>query len=212
MNKIWRRGAAALLGLAAWLVLASVALAQSPQSPPSHFDVVPGGKIDGLAPVLLYNSSGPEQSISAGTLASATGLTVPPGTAIAEICVETAGVRYRDDGAQFFGSISGTTLTVKTVTLGTIAVGQVIGDRIGNVSAGTKITGGSGLSWTVNNSQTTANEIIFAGTAPTASVGIPAVASSSAPFCFQYGGPLSVVQFIAISGSPTMDISYYYQN
>jgi hypothetical protein len=194
------------------ILIAGSAPAQSPQSPPSHMDVVPGSKIDGFAPVYLHNPSGPMQFISAGSLATAAGLTVPPGTAIVEICVETAGVRYRDDGAQFFGSISGTTLTVKTVTLGTIAIGQAVGDRMGNISAGTTITGGSGLSWTVNNSQTTANEIIFAGTAPTALVGIPIVASASAPFCWQYDGPSSIVRFIAISGSPTMDIGFYYQN
>lgn len=209
MGNAWRAGAPML---AAWLAMAAPALAQSPQSPPSHMDVVPGSRIDGFAPVYLHNPSGPMQFISAGSLAAATGLTVPPGTAIAEICVETAGVRYRDDGAQFFGSIAGTVLTVNTVTLGTIAIGQVIGDRIGNISAGTKITGGSGSSWTVNNSQTVAGEIIFAGTAPTSSVGIPVVASSSAPFCFRYDGPMSVIQFIAISGSPTMDIGFYYQN
>lgn len=209
MDKTWRAGA---LTLMAWLMMVGLAAAQSPQSPPSHMDVVPGSKIDGFAPVYLHNPSGPMQFISAGSLAAATGLTVPPGTAIAEICVETAGVRYRDDGAQFFGSISGTTLTVNTVTLGTIAIGQLIGDRMGNISAGTKITAGSGTSWTVNNSQTIAGEVIFAGTAPTASVGTPVVASSSAPFCFQYDGPISVVRFIAISGSPTMDVAFYYQN
>lgn len=32
------------------------------------------------------------------TVASATSLTVPAGAEIAEICVETAAVRYRDDG------------------------------------------------------------------------------------------------------------------
>jgi hypothetical protein len=37
------------------------------------------------------------------------------------------------------------------------------------------------------------------------------VATSSAPACFPYAGPLSAIQFIAISGSPTMDISYYVQ-
>lgn len=67
-------------------------------------------------------------------------LTVPKGSEIAEICVETAGVRYTDDG-----------------------------------------------------------------TTPTSTVGIP-VASGS---CFQYGGPLNKIQFIAQSGSPTIDVSYY---
>jgi hypothetical protein len=75
---------------------------------------------------------------------TASSLTVPAGSEIAEICVETAGVRYRDDG-----------------------------------------------------------------TAPTSSNGIPVVPTSTAPACFQYGGPLNKIQFIAISGSPTIDVSYY---
>lgn len=88
--------------------------------------------------------------ISAGAgqygLAVTTGttLTVPAGTEIAEICVETAGVRYKDDG-----------------------------------------------------------------TAPTTSSGIPVVPTASTPLCFQYGAPFNKLQFTAISGSPTLDVSYY---
>lgn len=74
------------------------------------------------------------------TVSTATSLTVPAGAAIAEICVETAAVRYRDDG-----------------------------------------------------------------TAPTSSTGIPVTSGT----CFQYGGPLNKVQFIAQTGSPTLDVSYY---
>ena len=85
-----------------------------------------------------YISAGPGQY--GLTVSSATPLTVPAGSEIAEICVETAGVRYKDDGG-----------------------------------------------------------------VPTSSSGIP-VASGS---CFQYGGPLNKIQFIAQSGSPTLDVSYY---
>ncbi len=74
------------------------------------------------------------------TVATATSLTVPAGSEIIEVCVETAGVRYRDDG-----------------------------------------------------------------TAPTSSTGIPV----SSGTCFQYGGPLNKIQFIAQSGSPTINVSYY---
>ena len=55
------------------------------------------------------------------------------------------------NAATFTGSISGTTLTVSAVT-GTISIGQLVYG--GTVSANTYITAGSGLSWTVNNSQT----------------------------------------------------------
>lgn len=51
--------------------------------------------------------------------------------------------------ATFTGSISGTTLTVSAV-VGTIVIGQAVGPAIPN----TFITAGSGLSWTVNQSQT----------------------------------------------------------
>jgi hypothetical protein len=53
--------------------------------------------------------------------------------------------------ATFTGNISGTTLTVSSVT-GTIFIGQIVTG--GSVSANTFITAGSGTSWTVSNSQT----------------------------------------------------------
>lgn len=58
--------------------------------------------------------------------------------------------------AVFRGSISGTTLTIASVSSGTIAIGQqVLGIGVANE---TVITGGSGTSWTVNISQTVAAE------------------------------------------------------
>lgn len=54
--------------------------------------------------------------------------------------------------ATFVGSISGTTLTVTSVLAGSIIVGQAL-DATGILS-GTIITGGSGPTYTVNNSQT----------------------------------------------------------
>lgn len=70
---------------------------------------------------------------------------VPNGAVIAEICVETAGVRYRDDG-----------------------------------------------------------------TAPTASVGIPVIPSATVPQCYAYAIiPMTAVQFIAVSGSPVVNVSFY---
>jgi len=53
--------------------------------------------------------------------------------------------------ATFTGSISSTTLTVSSVT-GTVKIGQIVTG--GTVAAGTYITAGSGLSWTVSVSQT----------------------------------------------------------
>ena len=62
-------------------------------------------------------------------------------------------------GATFTGTISGTSLTVSGVS-GGLANGQII-SGVG-VSAGTTITGGSGTSWTVNNSQSVGPVIMFA--------------------------------------------------
>ena len=63
--------------------------------------------------------------------------------------------------ATFTGSISDTTLTVRGVT-GTIGVGQYLCDGgAGHIIAGTYITGGSGSSWTVNNSQTVSSETMY---------------------------------------------------
>jgi len=60
--------------------------------------------------------------------------------------------------AIFTGSISGTTLTVTNIQSGTIAIGQVL-FGVG-VSQETIITGGSGLSWTVNLSQTVTSTLM----------------------------------------------------
>jgi hypothetical protein len=126
----------------------AAALALALAFPPGAF----AGQGIAVQPIYLYRSAGPMQFLNATQLGSAVNLpsvpTTAPSALIAEICVETAGVRYRDDGV-----------------------------------------------------------------APTASVGMPVVATSSAPACFQYAGPLSAIQFIAISGgSPTMDVAYYYAN
>ena len=64
--------------------------------------------------------------------------------------------------AVFTGSISGTTLTITTVTYGTPQIGQVIGGA--GVTSGTTITAGSGNTWTVSLSQTVASTTIGAWT------------------------------------------------
>lgn len=64
------------------------------------------------------------------------------------------GCGYTGLGATFTGTISGTTLTVASVTSGTIAIGQALFDTTGVLATGTTITAGSGTSWTVSISQT----------------------------------------------------------
>lgn len=106
----------------------------------------------GVSPLYLYLSAGQMQFLSAAQLAAPVGLPGIPTTAksalLAWICVETASIRYTDDGL----------------------------------------------------------------TTPTASVGNPVVATSTTPFCFPYAGPMNNFKVILSSGSPTMDISYYYAN
>ena len=70
-------------------------------------------------------------------------------------------------GSMFTGSISGTTLTVTAITLGSLRVGQTIYGE--GIASGTKITAlGSGLgytgTYTVNNSQTVGSESMQTGT------------------------------------------------
>ena len=62
--------------------------------------------------------------------------------------------------AVFIGSISGTTLTVASVTSGTIVIGTGISGT--GVTVGTTITAGSGSSWTVSASQTVSSTTITA--------------------------------------------------
>ena len=62
-----------------------------------------------------------------------------------------SGLAWFSGAALFTGNISGNTLTVTGgPTFGAIAIGQ----SVNGASTGTVITGGSGTSWTVNNSQT----------------------------------------------------------
>jgi hypothetical protein len=64
-------------------------------------------------------------------------------------------------GASFTGSISGTTLTISSLTSGTVYAGQnIVG---ANVAPGTAIVSGSGLTWTVSNSQTVASTAMTSG-------------------------------------------------
>lgn len=51
------------------------------------------------------------------------------------------------------GRINGTTLTVQQVISGTLAAGQTLSDETGAMIVGTKLVSGSGLIWTVDNSQ-----------------------------------------------------------
>lgn len=117
-------------------------------------------------------------NISANELASGNGYTVGG--------VALSSVSYTLSNAVFTGSISGTTLTVGSLTSGTVAIGQAV---VGTgVAAGTVITGGSGTTWTVNNSQTVASTSLVSSMA-VFTAAPPSWASFSGTF--RYGAILS---------------------
>lgn len=70
-------------------------------------------------------------------------------------------VIYRSAGSVFTGTISGTTLTVATISSGTIAIGQKLHGA--GITAGTTITGGSGITWTVSITQTVSSTTTIVG-------------------------------------------------
>jgi hypothetical protein len=77
------------------------------------------------------------------------------------------------------GSIAGTTLTVDSVTTGTVAIGQTLSDALGQIGNGTQITAfqsGSGATgtYTVNNTQTVAGAT-FTGTGTGTSLAVTGV-------------------------------------
>ncbi len=75
-------------------------------------------------------------------------------------------------GCVFSGSISGTTLTVGSVSSGALAIGQWVVDGTGAITPGTRIVSGSGSSWQVSNSQTVGVEAMYGVAANINIVGI----------------------------------------
>lgn len=92
--------------------------------------------------------------------------------------------------ASFTGSVAGTTLDVTAVTSGTIAIGQVLSDLTGDVTAGTTITGlgtGSGGigSYSVSLPQTVASEAMTSES-PAAASSVPRARINSLVYAIQY--------------------------
>jgi hypothetical protein len=117
--------------------------------------------------------------------------------------------------ASFTGSIAGTTLTVTAVASGTLAIGQIVSDLTGSVTANTTITGlgtGSGGTGTyaVGTSQTVASEAMTSEAAPTATA-VPKARINSTIYGIQYVpsiaalGPWAAVVSIGIGSANTPD-------
>jgi hypothetical protein len=64
--------------------------------------------------------------------------------------------------AVFGGSISGTALSVTSVTQGAVAIGQTLYTAGSGFTAGTTVTSGSGAAWTISASQTVSSSTFYA--------------------------------------------------
>lgn len=111
--------------------------------------VTAGGQID------LYDGTASltvdqERTADGGT-PSAHAATYPSNTNVANYNTTTI-VTPGYSGAIFTAGISGTTMTTATPAVGSLAIGQYVAGP--GIAWGTKITAGSGTSWTVNISQT----------------------------------------------------------
>jgi hypothetical protein len=104
------------------------------------------------------NLGGGGGGVSTGAAISGTGGNGGSGVVILSIPTVNYTGATTGSTAVFVGAITTTTLTVASVTSGTIAIGMVLSGT--GVTAGTTITAGSGLSWTVSVSQTAASTTI----------------------------------------------------
>jgi hypothetical protein len=99
----------------------------------------------------------------------------------AGIGIKQLATTYTDTNAYanavFVGNISGTTLTVVSVTSGTITAGMLVTG--GGVTSGTVIASGAGSTWTVNISQTISGSPTFTGVQLLADVRMNALAAQT---------------------------------
>ena len=172
---------------------------------------ISGGSITAItivSPGYGYTST-PTVYISGGNAVLTAVLSASPTVtpvAVAGVSTNQISVAYTSDPgtftksnyAQFVGSMAGTTtLTVSSVTAGTIEIGQtIIGD---GVTPGTYITAGSGLSWTVNQSQT------FSSTTVTAQITVNTFTSVTGPASFT-GSIVGTTLTVVAPGTGTIAI------
>lgn len=78
--------------------------------------------------------------------------------------------------------------------------------QITDLSSATGLTFPSGANLALIAADTAAVRWRDDGTVPTASIGIP-LSNTGAPL--EYSGPLANIKFIALTGSPVLNISYY---
>ena len=103
------------------------------------------------------------------------------GTGVSSRTYATSAVTTGTPAVMATSSISGTTLTVGSVSSGTIIAGQVLTGT--GVTAGTYIVSGSGLSWVVSTSQTVSSTTIT-GTAYTFTISQAATTAAGVTLSF----------------------------
>lgn len=79
-------------------------------------------------------------------------------------------------------------------------------EQITSLTAAKSLTVPSGANFAIITVSTAAVRWRDDGTAPTASLGMP-LATNDEPM--EYSGTLTAIQFIAQSGNPVLDVSYY---
>jgi hypothetical protein len=101
-------------------------------------------------------------------------------------------------------SISGTTMTIAGTVTGTIAIGDIVHST--GMQPYTRITAGSGLSWTVSVSQTFASATVVGG----ASYGNTVIRITDADTSVSGGQPNGALQFfVSDTSAPTAGVSAY---
>jgi len=140
-------------------ILFAVSIANGPQVPSNAIVLVQNAIIAAFAGA----DGGPRARIGSTIYASRFTAPIAALGSWALIISLRIGSNNDSDAVAFSGRIAATTLTVSEVISGSLAIGQTISDTTGLIIPGTKITGGSGVSWTVSASQTVAGAS-FTGT------------------------------------------------
>ena len=125
--------------------------------------------------------------------------------------VVTSGFTSITGPATFTGSISGTTLSVASSVVGTIAIGQ--GVTGSGVAKGTYITAGSGTTWTVNQSQgvgSTAIRTTYAVKVALATQGTTPVASTWYKISSNHNPLYNGMYYCVASTTTELTLSYPY--
>ena len=170
------------------------ALAAGTIPTPAQFTGTMGSKFTGtISGTALTSSLVTDGAVAIGQILSGTGIT--PGTTI----VSGSGTAWVVSASQTVGPVAmvgtGTVLSVSVVASGVVYIGQLLSGT--GVPANTYITGGSGLSWTTNNSiQITAVALTSSG------VAVSFACATTGPIAAPAGFVNSIYQ--AVSGWDTV--------